>query len=131
MANEQVIERYQVYTRDEAAALMRMTAMEMDDLLQARGAAIIDTGHRQVYLGEVLLCAMGADFSGRAEVKQPVREISAQTTYPTDQAAQLLRVSVRTLRRLARNGKIKPTQVRGRVVYQGQELLRFLREERA
>jgi excisionase family DNA binding protein len=124
MANEQVIERYQVYTRDEAAALMRMTAMEMDDLLQARGAAIIDTGHRQVYLGEVLLCAMGADFSGRAEV-------SAQTTYPTDQAAQLLRVSVRTLRRLARNGKIKPTQVRGRVVYQGQELLRFLREERA
>ena len=131
MASDQNIERYQVYTRDEAAALMQMTAMEMDDLLQALGAAIIDTGHRQVYLGEVLLRAMGADFSGRAEVKQPQREISAQTTYPADQAAQLLRVSVRTLRRLARNGKIKPTQVRGRVVYQGQELLRFLREERA
>jgi excisionase family DNA binding protein len=131
MASDQNIERYQVYTRDEAAALMQMTAMEMDDLLQARGAAIIDTGHRQVYLGEVLLRAMGADFSGRAEDQQPLREISAQTTYPTDQAAQLLRVSVRTLRRLARNGKIKPTQVRGRVVYQGQELLRFLREERA
>jgi excisionase family DNA binding protein len=131
MANEQVIERYRVYTRDEAAALMRMTAMEMDDLLQARGIAAIDTGHRQVYLGETLLRAMGADFSGRAEAKQPPREISAQVTYPTDQAAQLLHVSIRTLRRLARNGKVKPTRLRGRVVYEGQELLRFLREERA
>jgi uncharacterized iron-regulated membrane protein len=60
MANDQVIERYRVYTRDEAAALMRMTAMEMDDLLQARGMAVIDTGHHQVYLGETLLRAMGA-----------------------------------------------------------------------
>ena len=127
MANDPVIERYRVYTRDEAAALLRMTAMEMDDLSQALGAAVIDTGHRQVYLGEVLLRALGADFSGRAEVKRPQRDISAQATYPTDQAAQLLHVSVRTLRRLARNGQIKPTQVCGRVVYQGQELLRFLR----
>jgi excisionase family DNA binding protein len=131
MANDQVIERYRVYTRDEAAALMRMTAMEMDDLLRARGMAAIDTSHRQVYLGETLLRVMGADLSGHAEAKQPLREISAQVTYPADQAAQLLHVSVRTLRRLARNGKINPTRLRGRVVYEGQELLRFLREERA
>ena len=38
MAEEQmIIERYRVYTRDEAAALLRMTAMELDDVLQAAG----------------------------------------------------------------------------------------------
>jgi len=130
MTNDQVIERYRVYTRDEAAALMRMPGNEMDDFLEVTGAQIIDTGQRKVYLGEVLLGAMGADLVSRGSASQPLREISAQATYSIEQAAQLLHVSVRTLRRLAKNGKVKPTQVRGRIVYQGQELLRFLREER-
>ena len=130
MANDQVIERYRVYTRDEAAALMRMTGNEMDDFLEAAGAQIVDTGQRKVYLGEVLLRAMGADLVSRGSSPQPLREISAQATYSIEQAAQLLHVSERTLRRLAKNGALKPTQVRGRVVYQGQELLRFLREEK-
>ncbi len=130
MANDQVIERYRVYTRDEAAALMRMTGNEMDDFLEAAGARVVDTGQRQVYLGEVLLRAMGADLVSRGSSSQPLREISAQATYSIEQAAQLLHVSERTLRRLAKNGTLKPTQVRGRVVYQGQELLRFLCEER-
>ncbi len=131
MTDKQTIERYRVYTRDEAAALMKMTAMEMDDVLQAIGATVIDTGHRRVYLGEVLLRVMGADFSGRSDTPPSEGEISAQTAYPIEQAARLLNVSVRTLRRLARNGQVKPTRVRGRVVYQGQELLRFLKEGRA
>jgi len=131
MTDEQTIERYRVYTRDEAAALMKMTAIEMDDVLQAARATAIDTGRRRVYLGEVLLCAMGADFSGHSNTPPSEREISAQTAYPIEQAARLLNVSVRTLRRLARNGQVKPTRVRGRVVYQGQELLRFLKEGRA
>ena len=130
MTNDQVIERYRVYTRDEAAALMRMPGNEMDDFLEVTGAQIVDTGQRKVYLGEVLLHAMGADLAGRGSASQPLREISGQATYSIEQAAQLLHVSVRTLRRLAKNGKVKPTQVRGRIVYQGQELLRFLREER-
>ena len=131
MSDEQTIERYRVYTRDEAAALMKMTAIEMDVVLQAARATMIDTGRRRVYLGEVLLRAMGADFSGRSNTPPSAREISAQTAYPIEQAARLLNVSVRTLRRLARNGQVKPARVRGRVVYQGQELLRFLKEGRA
>ncbi len=131
MSDEQTIERYRVYTRDEAATLMKMTAMEMDDVLQATQATVIDTGRRRVYLGEVLLRAMGADFSGRSNTLPSEREISAQTAYPIEQAARLLNVSVRTLRRLARTGQVKPARVRGRVVYQGQELLRFLKEGRA
>ena len=126
-----VIERYQVYTRDEAAALLRMTVMELDDILQAAGVAGIDTGRRKVYLGEVLLRAMGAEFPESAATSSAPHDISPHTTYSTDQAAQLLRISVRTLRRLSRNGQLKPARLGGRIVYQGQELLRFLKEERA
>jgi len=128
LAERHPIDRYQVYTRDEAAELMRMTSMEMDDLLEASGAQIVDTGRRRVYLGEMLLRVLGADFSTCPTVVPPPREISAQVTYPADEAARLLNVSVRTLRRLAHNGQIKPARVRGRVVYQGQELLRFLEQ---
>ena len=126
-----IIERYQVYTRDKAAALLRMTAMEMDDVLQAAGLTGMDTGRRKVYLGEVLLRAMGAEFSGRTDAPPAPRDISPHTTYSTDQAAQLLRISVRTLRRLSRNGQLRPARLGGRIVYQGQELLHFLKEERA
>ena len=130
MTDDQTIERHQVYTRDEAAALLRMTAMEMDDVLQVAGMTGVDTGRRTVYLGEVLLRAMGAEFSSRSDAQPPQRDISPHTAYSTQQAATLLQVSVRRLRRLSRNGKIKPARLRGRIVYQGQELLRFL-EERA
>ena len=126
-----IIERYQVYTRDEAAALLRMTAMELDNVLQAAGMAGIDTGRRKVYLGEVLLRAMGAEFSGCTDTPPAPRDISPHTAYSTDQAAQLLRISVRTLRRLSRNGQLRPARLGGRIVYEGQELLRFLKEERA
>ena len=132
MTDEQMtIERYQVYTRDEAAALLRMTAMELDDVLQAAGLAGIETGRCKVYLGEVLLRAMGAEFSERADTPPAPHDISPHTAYSTDQAAQLLHISVRTLRRLSRDGQIKPARLGGRIVYQGQELLRFLKEERA
>ncbi len=131
MTNSQIIERYCVYTRDEAAALVRMTAMEMDDVLEAAGMAATDTGRRKVYLGEMLLRALGAEFSGHSNLQPLSREISLQTAYSTQQAAELLRVSVRTLRRLSQNGKIKPARLGGRIVYQGQELLRFLREGQA
>jgi len=122
------IERYQVYTRDEAAELMRMTGLELDDLLEVSGARLVDTGRRQVYLGETLLRVLGADFTTCSAVTPLQREISAQIAYPADEAARLLNVSTRTLRRLAQNGQIKPARVRGRVVYQGQELLRFLEQ---
>jgi len=132
MADEQmIIERYQVYTRDEAAALLRMTAMELDDVLQAAGLAGIETGRRKVYLGEVLLRAMGAEFPECANRPPTTRDISPHTAYSAGQAAQVLRISVRTLRRLSRNGRLKPARLGGRIVYQGQELLRFLKEERA
>ena len=129
--DQMIIERYQVYTRDEAAALLRMTAMELDDVLQVAGMAGIDTGRRKVYLGEVLLRATGAEFRGCTDTSPAPRDISPHTAYSTDQAAQLLRISVRTLRRLSRNGRLKPARLGGRIVYQGQELLRFLKEERA
>ena len=131
MTDDQTIERHQVYTRDQAAALLRMTAMEMDDVLQAAGVTGVDTGRRTVYLGEVLLRAVGAEFLNRSDAQPPLRDISPHTAYSTRQAATLLQVSVRTLRRLSRNGKIKPARLRGRIVYQGQELLRFLKEEQA
>jgi excisionase family DNA binding protein len=126
-----IIERYQVYTRDEAAALLRMTAMELDDVLQTTGMSGIETGRRKVYLGEVLLRAMGAEFSDRTETPPAPHDISPHTAYSTDQAAGLLRISVRTLRRLSRNGQLRPARLGGRIVYHGQELLRFLKEERA
>lgn len=125
-----IIERYQVYTRDEAAALLRMTVIEMDDILQAAGLAGIETGRRKVYLGEVLLRAMGAEFPERIATPPAPHDISPHTAYSTSQAAQLLRISVRTLRRLSSNGRLKPARLGGRIVYQGQELLRFLKEER-
>ncbi len=131
MPDDDPIERYRVYTRDEAATLMKMTAMEMDDILQAAGATIVDTGHRRVYLGEVLLRVMGADFSSHSNIQPSLSEISAQTVYSIEQAARLMAISVRTLRRLAREGQIKPTHVRGRVVYQGQDLIHFFKEKQA
>ena len=126
-----IIERYRVYTRDEAAALLRMTAMELDDVLQAAGLAGIETGRRTVYLGEVLLRAMGTEFSDRVDTSPVSHDISPHTAYSTDQAARLLRISVRTLRRLSRNGQLKPARLGGRIVYQGQELERFLKKESA
>ena len=132
MTDEQLsIERYQVYTRDEAAALLRMTAIELDDVLQAAGLVGIETGRRKVYLGEVLLRAMGAEFPEHAATPTAPHDISPHTAYSSGQAAQLLHISVRTLRRLSSNGWLKPARLGGRIVYQGQELLRFLKEERA
>lgn len=127
MAERQVIEPYRVYTRDDAAALMQMTAMEMDDLLEEKGIPLIDTGRRRVYLGETLLRTMGADFSHRVADGQPSGEIHAVTAYTDEQAARLLHVSLRTLQTIARKGQIKHTKVGHRVIYLGEELLRFLR----
>ncbi len=127
MAERQVIERCRVYTRDDAAALMQMTAMEMDDWLEQKGIPVVDTGRRQVYLGETLLRAMGADFSHHVADEQPSGVIHPMAAYTDEQAARLLHVSLRTLQTIVSKGRIKHTKVGHRVIYLGEELLRFLR----
>jgi excisionase family DNA binding protein len=127
MGDERTIERHRVYTRDEAAALMRMSALEMDDLLQAANLPVVDTGRRSVYLGEVLLRAVGADFSARPAGDRSAREIYPWAVYTDEQAADLLRVTPRTLRKMSDAGRLKSARIGDRVRYLGEELLRFMR----
>lgn len=127
MADHRSIERHRVYTRDEAAALMQMTAMEMDDLLEERGLTMIDTGRRRVYLGETLLRVVGADLAERAVDEPPIGVIQPEAAYTDEQAARLLHISLRTLQTIAGKKQIRQTRAGHRVLYLGEELLRFLR----
>lgn len=131
MADHHIVERHRVYTRDEAAALMQMTAMEMDDLLEERGLPVIDTGRRRVYLGETLLRAAGAGLAERALDEPPAEVIQPEAAYTDEQAARLLHISLRTLQTIAGKKQIKQTRAGHRVLYLGEELLRFLRASTA
>jgi excisionase family DNA binding protein len=120
MTESEVIDPRRVYTRDEAAALIRMSVEEMDRMLEAAEIPVLDTEHGKVYLGETLLYFLGSE-------QYYPREILPNAVYSVAQVAKMLHVSDRTLRNLAGEGKLKPAKVGDHPVYLGEELLRFLK----
>jgi hypothetical protein len=124
----QAIERYRVYTRDEAALLMRMSPDDMDTLLETMRLAAVSIGRRKTYLGEILLRAQGADLIEVPIIQYHPCEIYPNAVYSAEQAAQLLHVPLRTLQHLSSTGQLRKAQLGKHPVYLGQELLRFLQD---